>query len=48
MICEQFKKASGKTAWKYVQRYDSVLTVDEYNKALMMWIKEEQIVMKEQ
>ncbi|CAB3986889.1 Hypothetical predicted protein [Paramuricea clavata] len=27
---------------------DSVLTVDEYNKALEMWIKEEQILMKEQ
>ena len=26
---------------------DSVLTIDEYNKALMMWIKEEQILMKE-
>ena len=27
---------------------DIVLTIDEYNKALMMWIKEEQILMKEQ
>ena len=27
---------------------DSELTVDEHNKALMIWIKEEQIVMKEQ
>ena len=27
---------------------DSVLTVDEYNKALEMWIKEEQTLMKEQ
>ena len=26
---------------------DSVLTIDEYDKALMMWIKEEQILMKE-
>ena len=27
---------------------DSLLTVDEHNKALMMWIKEEQILVEEQ